>query len=169
MVLRNLVRNWVIFADPGEADDDSSNRALNIQTGKRIESKLKKTRVIRSLDYDRIFFPTCSNFLPFLPSPRSMEKFPCNLGRRSIVATLEIIEIIRMEYRYTDIPLSIYRNRSSIYTDNQCSNVQRFGRRADFSIYASPRARPKYGKMLPRVCFFSGISPTRYTHYMYKA
>lgn len=76
MVLRNLVRNWVIFADPGEADDDSSNRALNIQTGKRIESKLKKTRVIRSLDYDRIFFPTCSNFLPFLPSPRSMEKFP---------------------------------------------------------------------------------------------
>lgn len=60
MVLRNRVWNWVIFADP-EADDDSSNRGLNIQRGKdRVEVEGNSSYSLRS------------NFLPnflyfFLP------------------------------------------------------------------------------------------------------
>lgn len=148
------------FTEPGSTELGYLRRSQRLMTIPRIRglniqgSGRSWRKVIRS--------NSPPNFLSIsFHLQRSMEKFLCNLGW--ILATHEIIERTHAEDVFR---LSIYRNRSSIYTDNQCSNVQRFGWRADFSIYASPRARPKYGKMLPRVCFFSGISPTRYYIYI---
>lgn len=73
MVLRNRVWNWVIFADP-EADDDSSNRGLNIQRGKdRVERKLELFAPIEFSSELSLFLST---------SLHSMERLACNLGRR---------------------------------------------------------------------------------------
>lgn len=136
---RNRVWNWVVFADLQRFVLTNSSRSEY----SKIESK--EFGVIRSLEFcfdvSFFIFPRWKNFLVGCEIVVSLEH---DTWRMCIVTRI-------FRYRFIEIV-------SLFYTDNQCSSVQRVRSESDFSIYASPRVRPKYGKMLPRVFFFSEIS-----------